>query len=70
MNRRVWIGTLLVLGLISCKAEVTNEESIPQKQTPIDGVRIAWDNNSTECIAHQVGYPRLRRPQDQSLIVV
>lgn len=60
---------LLILPLLSCAA--LEEESFVNKQdAPVDGVRIAWDYNSMQCLAPLGGYPRIRKLADNSLIVV
>lgn len=60
---------LLIFPFLSCSA--SEEESFINKQgDPVDGIRIAWDYNSMQCLASLGGYPRIRKLADNSLMVV
>ncbi len=54
---------------MSCSA--SEEDPFLNKQDdPVDGIRIAWDYSSMQCLAPIGGYPRIRKLNDNSLIVV
>ncbi len=60
---------LLILPFFSCAA--TEEIPFVNKQAPpVDGIRIAWDYSSMQCIASIGGYARIRKLNDNSLIAV
>jgi len=60
---------LLILPFLSCSA--SEEEPFVNKQDdPVDGIRIAWDYSSMQCLAPIGGYPRIKKLIDNSLIVV
>jgi hypothetical protein len=70
LSRINLIWFFIFLSFTSCSKAESKQTIAPQKGTPIDGVRIAWDFHSMQCITPAGGYARLRRLQDHSLMVV
>lgn len=60
---------LLIFPFLSCSAS-EEEPFVNKPGDPVDGIRIAWDYSSMQCLAPLGGYPRIRKLADNSLIVV
>lgn len=78
-TRKRLLFTLLVLSIstfITAVAATGNSDdnsqspNLPQKTTPTDGIRIAWDYSSLRQLTERGGYPRSIRLQDHSVVAV